>query len=130
MRSFINAFIFLLATSFLPGMSLDAQETVTQENIGNRKFKKISKKKNVVILDVRTAEEFSTGHIPGALNIDLEKPGFEDSVRNLDPGKTYLLYCRSGRRSGIAGTKMRSMDFPRVYNLEGGIEKWNGKIKY
>jgi rhodanese-related sulfurtransferase len=129
MRSFITAVIFLLAFTFLPELSLHAQEKVTKENIGNRKFKKISRKKNVVILDVRSEEEFSKGHIPGALNIDLEKPGFEDSIRNLDPNKTYLLYCRSGRRSGIAGEKMRSMDFPKVFHLEGGIEKWNGKIR-
>jgi phage shock protein E len=129
MRSFLKALIILFAFFILPGSALDAQETAKKENIGNRKFKKISNKKNVVIIDVRSSDEFNSGHIPGALNIDYEKPGFKDSIARLDPGKTYLLYCRTGRRSGMAGKQMRELEFKNVFHLEGGIEKWNGRIR-
>jgi rhodanese-related sulfurtransferase len=129
MRSLVKAIIILFALFILPGSTLEAQEKLQKENIGNRKFKKISKKKNVVIIDVRSADEFNTGHIPGAMNIDYEKPGFKDSIARLDPGKTYLLYCRTGRRSGMAGRQMRELEFKNVFHLEGGIEKWNGRIR-
>ena len=61
------------------------------------------------IIDVRTPEEFSTGHVPGALNINAEGPTFETEIAALDPAKgTYLIYCRSGNRSAVAAEKMRA----------------------
>lgn len=59
-----------------------------------------------VVVDVRTAAEFAEGHVAGAINIDVEAPGFAEAIAGLDPTATYLLYCRSGRRSAIAAGQM------------------------
>ena len=80
-----------------------------------------------VILDVRTAEEFSTGYIEGAVNIDYNGDDFEERLELLDKNQTYLVYCRSGRRSRRALELMRERGFLRIYNLTGGISVWRSE---
>lgn len=79
---------------------------------------------SLVLLDVRTLEEYSKGHIPGAVNIDYYSRDFEDRVSELEKQKFYIVYCRSGRRSRAAGEIMVKLGFPNVYNMEGGFELW------
>lgn len=74
-----------------------------------------------VIIDVRTPEEFNSGHVQGALNIPVESPDFAAQVSALDPGTTYAIYCRSGNRSAVATAEMGSMGFMYLYDLEGGF---------
>lgn len=62
-----------------------------------------------VLIDVRSPEEFSQGHLAGAININVESPTFGSEIWQLDPEKEYLVYCRSGRRSEIALKQMESM---------------------
>jgi rhodanese-related sulfurtransferase len=83
-----------------------------------------SKNSHFVLLDVRTPQEYSTSHIPGAVNIDVQSPSFRKSVEALDHSKTYLLYCRSGNRSSTAMDIMRSMGFGKVAQITGGITAW------
>ncbi len=81
-----------------------------------------------VILDVRTEDEFESGHIPNALNIDLRMgTGFIDEVNALDKKKSYYVYCRSGARSAQAVQLMRDLGFSETYNLIGGILEWEGQ---
>ena len=81
-----------------------------------------------VVLDVRTKDEFESGHIPNALNIDLHLgPGFIDKVNVLDKNKFYYVYCRSGARSAQAVQLMRDLGFSETYNLIGGILEWEGQ---
>jgi rhodanese-related sulfurtransferase len=75
-----------------------------------------------VVIDVRTAEEFAEGHLPGARNLDLHRGDFAAAITGLDPGATYLLYCRSGSRSGIAAEMMRQAGFTDVTNL-GSVQE-------
>nr|MTA36229.1 rhodanese-like domain-containing protein [Actinomycetota bacterium] len=77
-----------------------------------------------VVLDVRTAGEFSSGHIDGAINIDVEGMNFDSEIAKLDKSATYAVYCQSGRRSGIAVGKMSDAGFASLSNLEGGIQSW------
>lgn len=81
----------------------------------------IKNNSNLVIVDVRTQGEFEAGHIKGALNIDVNRPDFKEKIGGLDKNKKYLVYCRSGNRSKIAGRIMESMGFKEVYDLAGGI---------
>ena len=76
------------------------------------------------IIDVRTVEEFNSGHIAGASYIDFYKKDFQHNLAKLDKDKTYLLYCRTGRRSGIALDMMKTMGFTHSYNMLGGITQW------
>ncbi len=74
-----------------------------------------------IVLDVRTPEEFDTGSLPGAVNLDYLGADFIDRLLALDRGKGYLVYCRSGRRSVRVSTLLRNAGFPNVYHLHGGL---------
>ena len=87
-------------------------------------IQKNRKNENFVILDVRTTKEFTDAHIENSINIDFYSPSFGDSLTTLDKNKTYMIYCRSGNRSGKTFNKMKSVEFTRLYNMLGGIVKW------
>lgn len=69
-----------------------------------------------VIIDVRTPEEFATGHLDGAINIDVNSPDFREQVMALDTNGEYFIYCRSGNRSGEAIKQMNQMGFTDMTN--------------
>ena len=98
--------------------------TVVYENVNAVVFADLIKEKNTVLIDVRTAGEFAQGHIQGAKMITVTTGDFAKKINNLDKSKTYLVYCRSGNRSGKAMSKMKSAGFVNVYNLNGGIRAW------
>jgi len=79
---------------------------------------------NFIILDVRTPQEYNPEHISGAINVDYNSYSFRTNLNQLDKGKTYLIYCRSGRRSGLALDVMRELSFSEVHNIAGGILAW------
>jgi rhodanese-related sulfurtransferase len=79
------------------------------------------------VVDVRTAEEFATNRIKGALNIDVKAADFKDKVEKLDKNGTYLVYCRGGFRSVRAMNLMKDLGFTRVYNLAGGLKNWQAE---
>ncbi len=89
--------------------------TLIQDNQNNPDF---------VIFDVRTPAEFGGEHIENATNIDFYSEAFRDMLNNLDKNKTYLIYCRSGGRSGSALDIMAELNFKEVYNILGGIILW------
>jgi rhodanese-related sulfurtransferase len=78
----------------------------------------------LVKLDVRSAEEYRSGHIPGAINIDYRSPSFEDQLAGLDREKAHLVYCRTGVRSQKALPIMKRLGFSEIYNLTKGIAEW------
>ena len=79
---------------------------------------------NVVILDVRKADEFAEGHIKGAILIDQFQSDFmEQAKAKLPKDKTIAIYCRSGRRSANAAGKLADVGYKCV-NLKGGILAW------
>ncbi len=75
-----------------------------------------------MIIDVRTPEEFATGHLEGALNINVQSPDFAAQVNQLDPEANYYIYCRSGNRSGQAISQMSNMGFSNMTNGGGVAE--------
>lgn len=79
---------------------------------------------NLVILDVRTQEEFNDGHLEGAIMIDFYGDDFTEQLAQLDPEVPYLLYCRSGNRSGQTTSIMRDLGFLDVADIDGGIVAW------
>uniref|UniRef100_B8DIQ1 Rhodanese domain protein n=1 Tax=Nitratidesulfovibrio vulgaris (strain DSM 19637 / Miyazaki F) TaxID=883 RepID=B8DIQ1_NITV9 len=78
-----------------------------------------------MVLDVRTPGEFSEGHLQGARNIDFTSPEFRDRVRSLNRNRTYLVYCRSGNRSGKALEVFRELGFTSILHMDGGTLAWN-----
>ena len=99
-------------------------EKATVKNIGVEEFDKLRADKGAVVLDVRTPKEFAAGHMAGATNIDWNAADFAGKVAALDKSKVYLVHCAAGGRSAKAAAKMNTMDFSKVYNLEGGFNAW------
>jgi rhodanese-related sulfurtransferase len=79
---------------------------------------------NFVIIDVCTPEEYSEKHLKNAVNLDFYSDDFIDNLKKLDKNKTYLVYCRVGRRSQKSMDIMKELGFKRVYNMLGGITHW------
>lgn len=76
-----------------------------------------------VIIDFRTSEEFATGHLENAINFDYYSKDLKDHLSKLDKNRIYLIYCRSGYRSGFVFEIMKKMEFQQVYEF-GGILDW------
>ena len=94
------------------------------ENMEVKEFAELITDSNVVILDVRKADEFAEGHIKGAVLIDQFQSDFiEQAKAKLPKDKTIAIYCRSGRRSANAAGKLADVGYKCV-NLKGGIIAW------
>jgi len=76
------------------------------------------------ILDVRTPEEFQSGHIRSAVNINVRDPGFAEQISMLKKDMPVLAYCKGGVRSESASTILVSKGFKQVYNMQGGLDTW------
>ncbi len=79
---------------------------------------------NVQLLDVRTPEEYSAGHIKGSVNLDWYDAAFKTKAATLDKSKPVYVYCAVGGRSAQAKNLLQSLGFTSVFNLSGGIEAW------
>lgn len=93
---------------------LEASDLI-EENRGNADF---------FIIDVRTSDEYNSGHIAGAEMVDFQADDFRDRIGEMDRGKTYLVHCRSGGRSAGARDVMEDLGFLNVYHMLGGILGW------
>ena len=89
--------------------------TLIQDNRANPDF---------AIIDVRTPKEYTAGRIANSINIDFYSDSFRDNLNKLDKEKEYLIYCKSGNRSGKSRDIMRNLNFTEVYNMLGGIVQW------
>jgi rhodanese-related sulfurtransferase len=108
----------LLFASF---SGLSAQRT----QLSSPEIKEVLKKNNtIVILDVRTAEEFAMGHLKGAQNIDIRQSDAYSRMDKLNHKTTYLVYCRTNHRSGMAVDYMMQKGFKTVYQMMDGFPGW------
>ncbi len=127
----IRTFHLLFFLLFL-GLGAIAQDSlnIKKHTYGQKKFERKMKKNYVQVLDVRTKAEFDEGRLPGAILMDVQKDDFKENMKGLDKEKTYLIYCKSGRRSEKALKLMYEAGFTNVYHLKGGYTGWKGeKIK-
>jgi len=107
-------------------VAMAAAPAVTNVTVG--KAQKLIKERagsaEFVILDVRTPGEFAEEHIAGAVNLDVQSPGFEKGLRALDRKRSYLVYCRTGNRSRRATLAMDALGFRSIFHMTEGIVKW------
>lgn len=135
-RLFSSLFILIIIASMIVSCASDeknatpASRANTQqvpakvEDLNVAAFKELvmNADSNTVILDVRTPGEFAAGHIENAILIDINSRDFKAKINQLDREKTYLVYCRTGRRSSVAGKIMtQEFGFTEVKNLLGGF---------
>lgn len=82
-----------------------------------------------IVLDVRTPQEYSEGHLANATLIDWNGSSFEADAAKLDKTKAICVYCAKGGRSASACAKLASMGFTEIYDMKGGITTWKGEGK-
>lgn len=103
--------------------------TITAQNKASVNSKQVSsmllKDKKIIVLDVRTAEEFSYGHIKGALNIDIRQPDAFSKIDKLNKNAKYIVHCRTNHRSGIAVNHMIQSGFKNIYQMMDGWSGWS-----
>src|SRR5258707_9668264 len=109
-------FILMLAP-----VTLWAQQ---KQILSAQEFKTKLNDKSAVLIDVRSTNEFSEGHIDKAVNKNVFDKDFDAYSTKLDKSKTYLVYCLSGKRSHTAAETMRKKGLT-VFELKDGIEGWN-----
>ena len=108
------------ATAAAKPASLPAPRNLTAPETA----KLLSTEKNLKILDVRTPEEFVSGHLAGATNLDFHGEGFKSKVAALDPAHPWLIYCASGGRSARARDYLKGLHLFTIYHLDGGVYAW------
>lgn len=104
---------------------ISCQHPVNSQSVDANTFKqKLSTTPDKVILDVRTAEEYASGYIGDAINLDYYNPAFKDQATRLDKSKTYFVYCEAGGRSKSAAGILHDAGFTKIVELNGGISEW------
>lgn len=99
------------------------------KNLNPTEFEKGINQSNVLIVDVRTPEEFKEKHISGAKNVNINDPEFNKQLNELDKSKPVYIYCLAGGRSKRAADIAAGSGFKEVYNLEFGINAWLSENK-
>ena len=132
-RLMLNAAQWVLAQPVGPASTAAAAITFGGptgfRQVGVAEFEQLWSQKKYTVLDVRTAEEFRAGHIPGAVNLDVLDAGFEKKVANLNKAQTYLVHCAAGRRSANAVDQMKDLGFRSVVDLTPGFNGWKAAGK-
>lgn len=128
-RLLLNAVKWALAQPVRPLAAAAPAEPAGFKRVGVAEFEKLWQEKKYTVLDVRTADEFKSGHIPGAVNLDVLDDSFEQKVAALDKSKTYLVHCAAGRRSANAADEMRKLGFKSVIDLAPGFNGWKAAGK-
>ncbi|WP_017494857.1 thioredoxin domain-containing protein [Flavobacterium sp. WG21] len=122
---FTKILFLILSVVFI---SCNEKKSGIIEEITPKDFaEKIKTTENAQILDVRTPEEFESNHIENAVNVNWNSEDFETKVAAYDKSKPVFVYCLSGGRSKKAAAKLNELGFTTIYELEGGIMKWNAE---
>jgi rhodanese-related sulfurtransferase len=139
MRMFLNCFVFPVVAALCmaepafgqPGTnaqpvkpSVPTLKPGPARKVDVEEFDKLRQDKANMVLDVRTKKEFEAGHIPNAVNLDFNAPGFAQRVSALDTNKVYLVHCAAGVRSARACAEMDRLGFRHLYDLAPGFKAW------
>ena len=117
---------FLMALLLLAGCGAQSEESTYRQVNAEEADSLMEEESGYIILDVRTAQEYSEKHIPGAINIPNETIGTEDIPELPDKEQLILVYCRSGNRSKQASEKLVKLGYTNIVEF-GGINDWTGE---
>ena len=121
-KSLLNRFAQFIVAAFCISCATAAETNVTHLNA--KQAQKLIADKKVVVLDIRTSEEFAAGHIAGATNINFRAVDFEKALVALDKNQTYIVHCASGNRSTQSLPTFTKLGFNSICHLDGGIKAW------
>ena len=126
----------VLAFFFFPAINSQSEQTQTNDKTQTIKnitveeaqilIEKNKDNPNLIILDVRTSDEYMGEHIEDAINIDFYSDTFREDLNKLDKEKVYIVHCQAGGRSSKALDIMNGLGFKEAYNM-GGIRQWKEK---
>ena len=116
----------LMALLLLAGCGAQSEESTYRQVNAEEADSMMEEESGYIILDVRTAQEYSEKHIPGAINIPNETIGTEDIPELPDKEQLILVYCRSGNRSKQASEKLVKLGYTNIVEF-GGINDWTGE---
>ncbi|MDA9128197.1 rhodanese-like domain-containing protein [Flavobacteriaceae bacterium] len=118
--------LLIIMSFFSSFYTTSAQSSDAISVLNKNQFAEAIQGKKVVLVDVRTPEEYSEGFIEGAINIDyFNQQSFIKQISALDKKEPVYLYCRSGNRSMKAARQLVSLGFENVYDLAGGYMAWS-----
>ena len=116
----------ILLFLFLSLAGLSCSQTSAQTKTAPDRFEALlTEDQSVQLIDVRTPEEYNSGHLSNARLINFHDADFAQQLETLDKNKTVMVYCGLGIRSGKAADQMTKMGFVQIYDLDGGIKAWN-----
>ena len=114
MRTILFILITLIAFSCAAPQQLAPAEV---QDLTPEEFKRHRLSGKTLVVDVRTPEEYATGHLEGAINSDFRGGEFAEEIKTWNKNKVYYLYCASGNRSGKAAELMKEAGFQHIYNV-------------
>lgn len=118
--------VLLFFNIFLAGCKTQESKPASITNVtADEVYKMLSLSKDYFILDVRSKEEFDSGHIEGAYLIPVSE--LENRLQELPQDKPVIVYCRSGNRSTSAANILLEKGFKEIFNMTGGITEWQSK---
>lgn len=122
----MKTFLIQLCTICFLLTSCMGQTSKSVQTVDVKTFaEKLKSSENPQLLDVRTPEEFSVEHIDNATNVNWNGDDFASKAAKYDKTKPIFVYCKVGGRSAQAANKLEELGFTNIYNLDGGIMKWN-----
>jgi len=125
MKKYIPIVFTALVLTFASCANSQSEKAMKSDLTPQEFAEKMKSLSDAPVLDVRTPKEFSEGAIDKAINVNWKEAGFSDKIKVYDKNKPVFVYCLVGGRSGEAADFMRKEGFKEVYELEGGIMKWN-----
>lgn len=118
-KLFFPSLVFVFSVTLLT-----AEEPKVEDVSVEKAAKLIAEEADLVVVDIRTQEEYADGHIKEAVLIDFFGDNFTDLLKVLDKNKPVLVHCASGGRSGQALSQFRELGFLQVYHLKDGFSGW------
>ena len=122
---FFATLLFINCKEKTQDSTFETSKTIAESVDPNTFSVKLQATSKAQLIDVRTPEEFNSKHLENAINIDYNGATFDTEITKLDKTKPTFVYCLSGGRSSSAVAKMQELGFIELYNMEGGMMKWN-----
>lgn len=119
----LQRIVWLLLLSITTFVSVQAQSVTPISS--KEAYAMLSAKKNLIVIDARTPEEFSAGHVKGAININIRQSDAYAKIDKLNPQKKYVVYCRTNHRSQVVVDYMKQKGFTQVFQITDGWTGWS-----
>lgn len=119
--------VLIILTTTFNYSCLDSSAGSIVEVITPEEMREITQLEGIQVVDVRSDNEYKTGYIKYAQNIDYSSPTFDSEIQKLDKSIPVVVYCEKGGRSSKCVDKMKDAGFVKIYELQGGLAKWKFK---